>query len=576
MTTETRLDQVERELEQMASRMRRLEAEAGVGESEWIESPPPPPLFMPSRPRRVNSAGFEELFGGQVLAWAGGLAILLGSILFMAMAISHGWLDEATRTVIAALGSTALLALGVWLHEQAGRTEAARAAVASAISGLYGIIFVATQSYELIVPGVGLILAAVVAAIGFALAVRWASPVIAAIGSLGALGAPILVGIGTSGAAIGLVFLALAATVAILVWQRWDWLALGAFAVSAPQLIAWMLEGEQSYVEGQVPVILAILVGFWALYVVAAFGFELRSRSGAALPLASMLLMAASTVLLVFGGYHVLDAPDGQSATAVWLFGSATAYLLLGTVALNLFVHREVSSLLIATGIAISAFGLADALDGPALVVAWAAMSAALACLATRLDASPDPAGSNAERMLAGSGAFLALAVGHVLVVEAPPTALFEGVESLPAAAASVAACAAAAFACRHFARAINPLAARSAAFAGAASLVYLGSVLIVDTIGVDAAGEASQAGQVWLSAFWTATGLGAVVWGLARRSSSVRLGGLALLAVAIAKVWTYDLAELEELARVLSFIGLGLLLLAGAFAYQRIKPQAR
>lgn len=592
MTTESRLDQVELELEQMASRMRRLEREARVGETppeparaasrsladpapvgeeEWFE--PPPPLFLPSRPRRVSGASFEELFGGQVLAWIGGLAILLGSILFMAMAISHGWLGEGTRTVIATLGSTALLGVGVWLHERAGRTEAARAAVASAISGLYGILFVAVQSYELISPGIGLMLAAVIAAVGFAIAVRWSSPIVAAIGSLGALGAPILVGAGTSGDSIAFVFLALAATVGILIWQRWDWLALGAFAVSAPQLIAWMLEREQSHHEGQVPLILAFLVGFWALYVVAAFGYELRSRSGAALPLASMLLIVASTALLVFGGYHALDGAGSQSGTVVWLFGCAAVYLLLGAIALNLFVQREVGSLLIATGMAISAFGLADALDGPALVISWAALSAALAYLATRLDASPDPAGSNAERMLAASGAFLALAVGHVLIIEAPLTALFEGVENLTAAGAAIAACAAAAFAWRCFARSIHPLAARLAAFAGAASLVYLGSILIVDTIGVDGAGDARQVGQVWLSAFWTATGLGAVVWGLLRRSSSVRLGGLALLAIAIGKVWTYDLAELEELARVLSFIGLGLLLLAGAFAYQRIKP---
>lgn len=92
--------------------------------------------------------------------------------------------------------------------------------------------------------------------------------------------------------------------------------------------------------------------------------------------------------------------------------------------------------------------------------------------------------------------------------------------------------------------------------------------------IGDTAGGEARQIGQSWLSAFWTATGLGAVVWGMVRHSPKARLGGLALLMVAIAKVWTYDLSELEETARALSFVALGLLLLAGAFAYQRFKPE--
>jgi uncharacterized membrane protein len=45
------------------------------------------------------------------------------------------------------------------------------------------------------------------------------------------------------------------------------------------------------------------------------------------------------------------------------------------------------------------------------------------------------------------------------------------------------------------------------------------------------------------------------------------------LLGIAVFKVFFYDLAELESIYRVLSFIALGLLLLVGAFAYQRVRP---
>ena len=76
------------------------------------------------------------------------------------------------------------------------------------------------------------------------------------------------------------------------------------------------------------------------------------------------------------------------------------------------------------------------------------------------------------------------------------------------------------------------------------------------------------------LSAFWSATGLAAVVYGLVRDDKRLRLGGLALLGLAAAKVIVYDLKELDEIYRVLSFVALGLLLLAGAFAYQRIRKE--
>jgi uncharacterized membrane protein len=46
------------------------------------------------------------------------------------------------------------------------------------------------------------------------------------------------------------------------------------------------------------------------------------------------------------------------------------------------------------------------------------------------------------------------------------------------------------------------------------------------------------------------------------------------LLAVATGKVFLFDLSYLDVAYRVLSLIGLGLLLLVGAFAYQSLRPR--
>jgi uncharacterized membrane protein len=61
-------------------------------------------------------------------------------------------------------------------------------------------------------------------------------------------------------------------------------------------------------------------------------------------------------------------------------------------------------------------------------------------------------------------------------------------------------------------------------------------------------------------------------VVGLVRDRRRLRLGGLALLGLTVAKVYAFDLAALESVYRVGSFLALGLLLLAGAFAYQRVR----
>jgi uncharacterized membrane protein len=107
-----------------------------------------------------------------------------------------------------------------------------------------------------------------------------------------------------------------------------------------------------------------------------------------------------------------------------------------------------------------------------------------------------------------------------------------------------------------------------------AAAIVYFFSVAIVDQLGVAPDGSPQQDGQVILSAVWSLTGLGALIYGLLRDDRRLRLGGLGLLGIAVFKVFFYDLSELESIYRVLSFIALGLLLLAGAFAYQRLRPR--
>jgi uncharacterized membrane protein len=536
---------------------------------------PPPPLWDP-----ITRIQFEKLLGGRVFAWIGGLAILLGVIFLMRSAVDSSWFTEEIRTLMAAFGSLLLLGLGVWLHEKKGHLEAARMAVAVAIPGLYATTVVATQTYDLIPPVIGLEAGALIGVIGVAIAVRWSSMLVGSIGILGALAAPMLTGTAGEGGSIAFVALALAAGVGVLLWQRWDWLALGAFAVSAPQLIVWVAESRYIGLfggsgEGGEPVllVLAVLAGFWVLYAAAAFGYELRVRGEEKLPVSSWVLLLCSSVFVFVLGCIVIN-DDETLAMNAWIFGFAAAHLLLGGAAIRFGVHREIGSLLTAGGIALGSIGLANAFDGPMLVAIWAAMAAALAYMATRVDRGYALALSDAQRLLLGAFGFLTLAFMHMLVVEAPPYALAEGVEDLGGSLVAIACCAGAALACWYWGREIEPTTATVAGFVGAAGFVYLGSVSIIDAIGANDAGESREIGQAWLSAFWAATGFGAVVWGMVRRSVNVRLGGLALLAVAIAKVWTYDLSELEELARALSFVALGLLLLSGAFAYQRFKPE--
>jgi uncharacterized membrane protein len=168
----------------------------------------------------------------------------------------------------------------------------------------------------------------------------------------------------------------------------------------------------------------------------------------------------------------------------------------------------------------------------------------------------------------------------HAVASDAPPTALVTGVDDLGAATLTLAVIALAMFGTARAMRASGRLSYGLYGTA-AGALLYLASVAIVSAFqpGAEAGGETildltvRQEGQVLLSALWSVVGLGVLVAGLRRGHAVVYRVGLGWLLLTVGKVFLYDLATLTSIYRVISFVVLGLLLLASAYAYQRLRP---
>ena len=224
---EDRLQSLEQRVQTLESLLRTAQAPAGPAPAEappaiWPPVVSPPAVRAPAAAPRPAPAppraplDLEELLGGRVLAWVGGVAVVLAVVFFLVMALHNGWIDEPTRVVLAFVGSTALLGTGVWLYERKGRTQAALAAVGAALAALYASATTATAVYHLVSPAVGLCLAGLIGVAATAIAVRWRSQVVAGIGIGGALLAPVLVDAGTSTANLAFMTIALAAAVGVL------------------------------------------------------------------------------------------------------------------------------------------------------------------------------------------------------------------------------------------------------------------------------------------------------------------------------------------------------------------------
>ncbi len=78
------------------------------------------------------------------------------------------------------------------------------------------------------------------------------------------------------------------------------------------------------------------------------------------------------------------------------------------------------------------------------------------------------------------------------------------------------------------------------------------------------------------LTAAWAASGLILVIGGLFLRGRQLRLSGLALLAACLLKLFLVDASALDAVARILSFVALGAILLAISWTYTRYREHIR
>lgn len=691
MTDEQRIERLEAQIGILASRVSALESGSGAPRARVDPAPPEPQPRPPvvARPApaeplaRALSAmrppgSVEDLLGGRVLAWLGGTAVLLGIAFLFAVAISRSWIGEGVRTLLGGGGSAGLLLAGMRLHEREVRNDAARAATAAGIAGLFVTLTVAARVYDLLPVQVALVLALGVGALATVLAIRWEARGVAALGILGALLAPVLADAPSDAGTLALLLVANASAVGVVIWRRWGWLSLLAYALATPQWLVWLFASPQP--AGA----LAVLCAFGALGFASGVGYELRVQA-AELRSQSAFLVALNAVILAAAGWFALAEIGHETIGKLFLAALASAHVAIGLRPARLArVSREIGLLLLALGVALADIAFALTVDGVAVGLGFTATGIGFAALARRARL---PGDAVAQR--AGLGGHLALALLHVLMVDAPPALIADGASASPASATGVLALAAGCLVSGRLAddgqgtlrRALDAIGLAAVAYvtaltlggaelvlawslegcalaaisrrrrddlAGLGALAFLAAALLhalsLDApaaallYGLDHPGPAAlalgasalalavcarplewleaklrpwlltssavvalylvsveiatafqptgaasdsalldlgvrQQGQVVLSGCWSLVGFAALVTGLVRDSRPVRIGGLSLLLVAGAKVLLFDLATLDALYRVASLVGLGVLLLVGAFLWQRARP---
>ena len=303
-----------------------------------------------------------------------------------------------------------------------------------------------------------------------------------------------------------------------------------------------------------------------ACVLLAGYAYQLFGRREQRL---DAVAVVGSVVPLGLGLSAVTTLVEGHAAgidlLGLALLGLAAAYGVLGAGAFRL--HRDLSTLLWALALVVAAGAEAVLVSGGWLTLAWAGSAAALTWLAVRVEE---------ERLQVAALAYLVVAFGWTIFEEAPPTAL---VNATAHPAKGIGSVALVAGATALFARLTMFEDGRWRTWGGWTAgvvVVYGLSLAILELAQLAPGGLKTnfQRGHTGVSAFWGALGLALLYVGLTRRVRVLRLGGFALFGVSLAKLFVYDLAFLHSIARALSFLAVGAVLLLAGFFYQRLSAQ--
>jgi uncharacterized membrane protein len=568
---------------EVAALRRELEA-AEVGRPEPVEAPPPwirPPARVrrprtaprePVRPlartaspfvglpRRSNEPGrpLMDLIGPRALAWAGGVAMLLGIVFLFVLAVRRGWVDAELRVTLGAMLSVGLVGVGARLHRRHERLPAALVAVGTGVAGLYVTLAAATAIYGFVPERLGLALADLVGAAAVFLAIRWRTQTIAALGLVGAvITVPVVAG-GISVVGTAFVAAALAAAAAVAERQRWHATLAVGLAAALPQVVALAVAGGERWPA-------ALLIGGFALACLrSAVSWQLR-HGGRPMSVPAAALLGSSAIAAVtlavarFAVGGVGPDPQGMA------LGAAALAYLAAAAYLRRQGARDPMSIVGGLGLALAAASIAELAGGVERVAALAAAALLVAWLARPL---------RERRLLAAGAGGVVVTVGFALAT-APPTRLLS-VEAVPGLATLALGIAAAAIAGLAWLARADRLGRRTGWAALAAALIAAwGGIMAVamHLAGPDGAATAFQRGQAAATLTWALVGLALLWLGVRRPRAALRRTGTALLLLGLAKLAAFDLAALEAMPRALAFLAVGAAVLTAGVLVSRLAP---
>ncbi|MBZ5491066.1 MAG: DUF2339 domain-containing protein [Acidobacteriia bacterium] len=555
-------------------------------EAERGPVPPPPPMpHIPPRPEiaapkfaqtpQRSSEDLEGTIGKLWLNRIGIIAILIGVAYFLKYAFDNGWIGPAGRVAIGLIAGTGVL---VWSESfrRKGSAAFSYSLKAVGIGILYLSLWAASQYFHLVPASVAFVAMILVTASTITLAIAQDAEILAVYAMIGGFSTPALVSTGENHEIIlfSYVLLLDVAILAMVTFKPWRRIVWGAMLGTGVMYIGW---AAQFYDSTERTVTVLFASAFFAVFaLVPLFTPLTRSRWHPGMSITLALLP------LVNGGAYFLALfvmYNRETVTLTWYaLALAAVYLLLSSqfkrrVDGEPDVVKTVNLLHVAVAIAFITVAVPLKLDAHWITIGWLIESAVLLFVGVKAD-------THFLRIFAGCT--LALGVCRLLFIDDFSTQTLVFNTRFATFLVAIAVMAGIVIAGKRLASereqpfimlagiALNVLAlialTREANdyFTRHIAETYLQRDMY------EAATQLGIARDFSFSAIWIVYGAALMIIGFWKRSAFIRWQAMVLLAVTIGKVFLYDSRALQQVYRILSFIALGVLLMAVSYAYHR------
>lgn len=555
-------------------------------EAERGPVPPPPPMpRIPAKPAvaapklapsaQRSSEDLEGTIGKLWLNRIGIIAILIGVAYFLKYAFDSGWIGPGGRVAIGLIAGIAVVAWSESFRRK-GSAAFSYSLKAVGIGILYLSLWAASQYFHLVPASVAFVAMILVTASTITLALTQDAEILAVYAMIGGFSTPVLVSTGENHEIILfsyvlLLDMAILAMVAYKPWRRIVW---GAMLGTGAMYIGW---AAQYYDSTERTVTVLFASAFFVVFALIPLLTPLtRSRWHPGMSITLTLLP------LVNGGAYFLALYamyDRETVTLTWFaLGLAAVYLLLSSqfkrrVDGEPDVVKTVNLLHVAVAIAFITVAVPLKLDAHWITIGWLIESAVLLYVGVK---------SDAHFLRIFAGCTLALGVCRLLFIDNFSTQMLVFNARFATFLVAIAIMAGIVVAGNRFAsEREKPFIMMAGIALNALALIALTREAndyftrhIAETYQQRNMYEASRqleiARDFSFSAIWILYGAALMIVGFWKRSAFIRWQAMVLLAVTIGKVFLYDSRELQQVYRILSFIALGVMLMAISYAYHR------